>query len=367
MKMTFLLLCIILLFGNFCFAQLDKANAEKFFKSRFKKLWKTDDTFYMTFISVDDSRVYIADKKHCRVCIYSKEDGKKLAEFGRVGDGPGEIKGWVRDMLVVKDKLYICSPGRLGIYSTDGKFIGQLAVSVAYQALYPSDDFFVGKRLKYYHEDPEKITQAFYLLDRELKSKKELFSVDYRIPMPASRGKKIEIYHPHRRKGVLYKDKFYIGCTDRGFYFEVFDKTGKKLYTIDKEYKKARVTERMKSKVLAINKKMAKEHFSDYFKRVQMVFPEYNPAFLNFFIGNDKIYVFHYPDPGANGWQQLSLLDLNGNLLSKKWIYMDSMYGKVELESYSCFNNGKLYFTIDSEEYTNFIEFDVEAALKTDY
>ena len=177
-----------------------------------------------------------------------------------------------------------------------------------------------------------------------------------------NKGKKVEIYHPHCRKGLLYKDKFFIGCTDRGFHFEVFDKTGRKLYSIDKEYKKVKVTADMKKKEIEIYKKMAGiDMFSHYAKRVQLVFPEYNPAYQNFFIGNDKIYVFHYPKPGTNGWQKLSLLDLEGNLVSQKWIYMDSLFGKVGMEGYICFSNGKLYFTISGEDYTNIVKFDVDA------
>lgn len=368
MKPTTLFTCIILLCGNFCLAQLNRANAEKFIRTYFNVLMKTDDTFYMSIICVDDSNIYIADKKHCRVCVYSKKDGKKLYEFGRQGEGPGETKGWVRDMHVATDKIYICSPGRINVYSTGGEFIRDLNISAAYQALYTLEDFFIARRDKYTHSDMGKITLAFTLLDGKLKYKKDLFAIDYRMPVPESKGKKIEIYHPHCRKGVLYKDKFYIGCTDKGFYFEVFGKSGKKLYTIDKEYEKVKVTERMKSDVIAMNRKLAKRSgFFDSFKRVQMVFPEYEPAFLNFFISNDKIYVFHYPKPGANGWQELSLFDLNGKFLSKKWIFMDSLYSIMEIGTYVSFNKGKLYYVANAEEHTSVIKFDVDAALKTNY
>jgi hypothetical protein len=97
----------------------------------------------------------------------------------------------------------------------------------------------------------------------------------------------------------------------------------------------------------------------------EIISPEYMPAFVNFFIDNERIYLFKFPKPGDRGMSEVLMLDIKGNILSKKMLPLGAMYKHLEEKKNISFHHGKLYFlTVDREERSVLSIMDLDAIFK---
>jgi len=145
----------------------------------------------------------------------------------------------------------------------------------------------------------------------------------------------------------LYNNKIFLGYScQEGFYIDVFDANGKKLYEISRPYPKRKIPAIIKDTIIkrqiTVNKKTQQP--------MDIKFYEFYPSFCNIELDDDKIYVFLYPDTNS---QRVLILDLQGKLLDVSLIPFDVR----RLEEYSfnslLFNyihNGMKYYLIDNEE-----------------
>jgi hypothetical protein len=141
--------------------------------------------------------------------------------------------------------------------------------------------------------------------------------------------------------GVVYKNRFYVGSTARGFYIAVFNANGDKLYDIQKDYDRIKVTDEIKATVLKNIRELKEEGLKKYFSKIDIFFPDYFPAYINFAVDKDKIYVFKFPRHKAMILEVL-VLDLQGNL-TKKSILPSSFWNGFQNNAIYLYD-GKLYF-----------------------
>lgn len=356
---------IFFLLAVFSLLQGHNQNPEEFVKKYIHTSMETDDTFQKSILIVDDDQFYIFDARTGRTYIYAKKDGKKIREFGNKGEGPGEIKGIIRHATVSNDKILITSESRLSIFTKEGKFLKEYPTSSYYYSFQPLGHLYISLVYDYNQANQGIVSNIFSLHNPDLKKIKAIFSTQYPLPKPDNKQKVIEVFFPHRRKGIIYKNKFYAGCTDKGFFIRVFDRDGNQLYDIDKKYDKIKITGEIQDKILKqVKKSMTYDEYKEYDLRREPFFPDYIPAFLNFFIDRDNIYVFHYFKPGSQGWMELTVLDMEGNERIRKDIMLGGYFIILEMDDYVSFSNGKLHFLCPQEESTKIIELDVEELVK---
>jgi hypothetical protein len=85
---------------------------------------------------------------------------------------------------------------------------------------------------------------------------------------------------------------FFVADTTKGFYFEVYDAKGNRLYQIKKEYDKLKVTETYKKKVM--DRLSNEGPFRRFRDRIKVVFRDDFPAIKDFKIDNGTLLVFTF-------------------------------------------------------------------------
>jgi len=334
-----------------------------------KIYFETDDTFHYSSFAINNSYIYIADIRHCQIFVYSKETKKRITTFGQPGQGPSDLDG-IHYLDCTDDFVYVTSATKLSIFDPLGKHITEFRLNTFFFSIVPFKDKFIGTEQKKINRTERCYT--FSVFESNMINKKILFNLDIQFPVSNEKGKTIYDYFPDCRKAIVYKDHIYIGCTDEGFNIHVFDTEGKKLYDIKKNEKQEPVTDELKNHILRLDKKAMGDNFKDFFNKREYYFHEYFPSYINFFISNDKIFVFKYPDShleNFNRKNEVIMMDLKGNILSRKLIHMQSLYSKLikpdlfpGVEYY--FYEGTLYLSIQKEESTCLLSVDVESILK---
>jgi hypothetical protein len=180
----------------------------------------------------------------------------------------------------------------------------------------------------------------FVLLDSKLREMKDLFRTKILV---------ILSYNPHKKKQELmlvsdysgykvYKDRLYIGTTEKGIFFAVFDSKGRKLYEINHPCEKREITSEHRKRYIDWELRCQGPKVK---KMYNLVLPDYFPAFSSFDISDDKIYVMIFPDyPDLGKPQEVLVFDLKGNLLKKATVPYREAY---------VISNGMYYYLIDND------------------
>jgi hypothetical protein len=289
---------------------------------------------------IDDSQVYVWDKFLCKVNIYSKDNMKKVAHFGKKGEGPGEFRV-INSSYLDNECIYINAYPKLCIFSKDGKLLEEKRSSFEIGSFMPIGNHFIGK--KHPFTPPAQNSKVIYVLfDSSLKKIKEIFEAEYMREVTDINPSKMKVlWFKDCCRGVVYKDRFYVAATNRGFFFTVFDGEGNKLYEIQKHYQKRKITKEIKETLLNnVRKDYGDEGWKSFAALREIVFPEYFPAFVNFAIDDNCIYVFKYPLHKARTLEVL-VLDLHGNFVKR--MSLPANYWKGLEENMFYLYNGRLY------------------------
>ena len=342
------------------------ALVKDFQKKYYKELFVLDVSLGFFKFLVNESYIYICDQKHGHIDIFSRKNGAKVKTFGEKGEGPGSFIN-IFDIRCQGDKLYICSFGKLSIYTEKGELVKEIRSTVSYTCYdyIPIAENFVTKRLDWSKIDKKTVSEVYCLLDPTLKNKKDLLWIPFKYYTYPDKSKTAFLIYQPCRRGEVYKDRLYLGSTDLGFYIAVFDSNGNKLYEINRDDEKIRVTDSIKNRMINAYKTILGDNFADFARKREFEAPEFIPAFMDFFIHNDRIYVIKFPLPGSKTVTEALLLDLKGNTLAKRMIPLGNLYKLIE-EKYTSFYNGKLYFISPTEddENTRITVLDLEAIFK---
>jgi len=114
-------------------------------------------------------------------------------------------------------------------------------------------------------------------------------------------------------------DKIFVDESPKGFFIEVFDSEGNKLYHIEKSYQKFKVTEEHQKDILERFKsdRLVKIQGWERIKRSYQKFhyPEYFPAIQNLVVVDKKIYVQNLKKKHDSKEEEFIIMDLKGNTL----------------------------------------------------
>lgn len=123
-----------------------------------------------------------------------------------------------------------------------------------------------------------------------------------------------------------YKDTLYAAPDAAKFAIEVYDKDGKKIKTISKEYKRKEISSEYKEKTLHwfkndFNWKNLYQMFKD-----RITFRDYYPPIAAVLVDNDKIYVFTY-NFDKKGDRECIVMDIEGKDLKRVYLPVRENYG----------------------------------------
>jgi hypothetical protein len=292
-----------------------------------KKLAVLPELMKPQYLSTTKTHVYITDRWFIQV--YSLDTMKLIKKTGGKGEGPGQFK--LRPMIKsFPDVLAVSDIGKFALYTSGGGLIKELRLPpelFTTVKVYPIGNNFVGFTLS----GAKKFGKSFYaiiLLDKNLNLIKELARGKERNK---EKGKKstyepISDYFMHR----VYGDRIYIADSSKGLYIEVFDTNGNKLYAIDREYEKIKISNQYKN---FLKKEMDNSWFERRLKQMSnIVFKEYFPAIKRFTVSNGKIYVFTYKK--KDGKQEIVVMDLKGKIEKRVFIKKRGRYTSISDNTY---------------------------------
>ncbi|MBN1224790.1 MAG: hypothetical protein JXB23_16200 [Candidatus Aminicenantes bacterium] len=279
-----------------------------------EKIGILEGIFKPAGVAVRAGEVFILEG--ATVFVFSIDDLRLLRKFGREGQGPGEVEitPWLENVLYVfDDYVVIDSVNKVVTYSLSGTLIKELRRSQQFTQMIPVEKNYTAKKRMF---DAGKNMQYSTInwCDPDCQKSREL----YRQPF-AAQHKKIDMI-PDSVHFAVYEDKIFIEESPRGFYIEVFDHNGEKIYAIHKGLEKIPVKtadKREAEKLLSVDPFMsnAPGGWKELKKTLNLNYPEAFPAISDLVITDNKIYVQTYKKERQR--QQYIVLDLEGNELSR--------------------------------------------------
>lgn len=267
-------------------------------------------------IAVDGGNVYITEFPV--IYIYSLKDFTLKTKFGRKGEGPSEFLKYAQ-LCVRPDGLVVGDRNRVLYFNKDGKYLKEIkARSLANWGVIPLGNAFVG-RSKAREGKVEYDTLALY--GPELEKGREVYRERF-FYTEWKGGKKCDAVGSAGIQFQSYGNRLFIkGGTD--FTIHVFDEGGRKLYSIEREYEKVRVTEADKKRYLEYFKVTPPwKRFYEERLKGEIYFPDFFPAIRSFLVSDDKIYVLTYKR--REGKTQFIVLSLKGKLVEEIFLPFDT-------------------------------------------
>ena len=268
------------------------------------------------YLIVDNNQIIISDYPH--VYLYSLDDYNLIKKIGREGMGPGEFHVIQTNMnlkergLVVSvnpDHIAANSTSRLSYFTRKGDFIREIKLPYGINAKFLS----LGDQLLGFlplREGKLSVT----LFDSSLKKQKEIFNCDYWFNLQSRKQANFFDRASDTLFVSVYKDRIYLARGDAPlFAIHVFDFEGNKLFTIEHNSEKFKITSSFIDEI--------HEHFKIKFQRSANYFiknlnlPKHFPAIRNFSVQDDKIYVLTFKK--ASNANEMLIFDVKGSLLKK--------------------------------------------------
>lgn len=283
-------------------------------------------------IQVDGSGVYIVDQD--KIFLYSIDEFTLAKTFGNKGEGPGEYK-FYPILTLLPDQLMAASFEKILWFSRDGEFLKEKKVlNQNIMAPVPMGDNYVAYKSTL-DEETREFTNSISIYDSEFNQLKEIHSWKRKSQRTPSGKLKFEII-----KGYtwfeIYGDKIFLGDTAKGFHIGVFNSEGERLYQIRKEYEKQEITEAHKTE--RTERLMKRPTFKRMKNRMEIVFPEYFPAFLDIKIDDGKLYISTYRV--KDNQKEIIVMDMKGKVLKTAYL---PRYVKFAV------HNGRFYYLRENE------------------
>ena len=286
-------------------------------------------------LAADEDQIYISEGTS--VYIYSGKDFKLVKKFGQEGEGPGEFKRRAGQAIIQPAQLLINSVGKASYFKKDGTFINEFRTTAPDMRLKPFGDRFVASRTLM-----EKGT--FFVIVNLYDSRLELIKEIYRLQRGVQVGGKGTTVFAHPLPYYPVADRLLI-ARGTDLRIEALDNNGNPLYAVTYDYKKLKVTDADKKKVLDHMK--TDTEIKPYLEMIKpILFPDYFPAIRNYYTADNHIYVFTYKK--AEGRNECLIFALKGAFL--KQVFLPYAYVNAIDEYPAAIKGGKLLQLVENEE-----------------
>lgn len=306
--------------------------------SGFSKLVTTfPDIARPSRIMVDGNSLYIVEYPH--IYIYSLEDYKLIKKIGKKGEGPQEFLGGL-NLLPYPNHIIINSQGKITYWTKEGEFIKEVKCPFA-GGVEPCEDVFVGSGFKRGNDKNPVNYQTIDVYDKKFN---KLLEVD-RKKANFQNNRGLTFYSQNYYFYIMDNEKIIVTGHD-GFVLNAFDKKGRALFSIKRDYEKKKVTEEDKQVVHQHFKTNPRtRNFYEANKHL-LKFAKFFPAIQGFQPYDKMLYVWTYNTKGGD--TEVFIFDGNGNLVKK--VYLPLV--KRDIQSFYPFyvDNNKLYRMLENED-----------------
>ena len=282
-------------------------------------------------IRINNGYLFVSDQQSVRV--YDLKSFKQVKKLCRKGEGPGEFQRKPR-IEFSSDKLVLSDSYKIILFSREFEYLREIRLGTVSSRALPIGDRFVITNPK---AIGKKSCRVFLLIDKNGRKITDLV---------------IESLGPQIRNYFLtpltwarsWNDKVFIAQPHKGFYIDVFDKHGKKLYHIDKKVKKIKAEKKHKQAVLnELLFSVGRSRFERARKLGAFDRPmkEFAPAIRNFWVVEDNIYVKTFDIIDTQ--EKYIVMDLKGDI--QKTLFLPIVFKEL-----LTFHNDTFYYLDDNEE-----------------
>jgi hypothetical protein len=233
--------------------------------------------------------------------------GHFVKSFGRKGQGPGELENPHHLALDSQDRIMIFDGGksRVSRYDKEGGFLGPIPVNdIARMTAGPGDNL-ITKSTTTKQENGKVVFSSF--LKRLSADFRELGMVDsLKVAMNPT---ELRAEEPLLCWSAS-KDRLFVAGEERGYEIRVYNKDGKLMRIIRKEYNPLPVSEAYRAKIL-------KQYPASMRKSVR--FPEFHPPLQSLAAGDDgRLLVATFEEGDKPGEFQFDIFDESGAFVGRK-------------------------------------------------
>jgi len=270
-------------------------------------------------IEVADGRLYVVQGP--AFFVYNLNNPKLIEKFGKAGEGPGELNtvlNFPNSIRILEDKIIAEGFNKIIIFSKDFNYLKEFRKKeMLIHKITPIKENFVAVRMS---PGKNKIIFTLLLLDPDMNVIKELHQQE-----SFDRQKELIMVRDTIHFEV-YKNKIYVEESDKGFFIEVFDGKGNRLYGIKKNFTAPKVTENDKKAIFNHLKKdnliaiVARREggWDEFAKKGTFTYPAAFPPIRDIKISNDKIYVSTFER--QENKEKCIIMDLNGNIIGTSYL-----------------------------------------------
>lgn len=305
-------------------------------------------------MAVDGKELYVVEG--ATIFVYSLGDLHLLRKFGKEGTGKGELQIPMEGANTIRlfpGYLLAESERKLIFFSRDGGIIKEKEKPWECTQFTPVGKNFVSK--KYFHDTDSNIQyMKIMLYNGDLEEIKEIYREKWfqQYTDRNRRNFQIELFSDYLNFEV-YDGKIFVEKSPGGFFIDVYDGEGIKLYSIRKEYKKEMVTDADKTAAFARLRKDKKAElmirmlgsWDKVINMMKVVYPAYKPPIWDFEIANGYIYIQTFRQKESS--DEFIIMDLEGNILRSVYLPVflrpgveENMYGV----RYQVFVGDKFYY-----------------------
>jgi len=291
------------------------------------KVGDVPDLMKPHFLEVDGDYLFVVEGSTTSINVYSLKTLELIYKMGSKGEGPGEFRVRPSIAEVTPNHILGFAWNKLIWFSREGKVIKEKILNFQWpRYLEPVKDNY-SVLVRYNHPQTYQISYAIVLLNSQFEKTREIIRVEI--------NRRVEKGHQDRSKLKIdlifqfvekftYGDKIFLANSMKGFYFDVFDHQGNHLYSIDKndQVEKIKVDDAYKKKLLEYLKIHNKGFYESY-EPGNFLFSPHLPAFKNFQVSDNKIYVITYNE--KDGLRELIILDLKGKILDRVFLPLKSI------------------------------------------
>jgi hypothetical protein len=293
-------------------------------------------------ITVYEDELFVVEG--AEISIYSLKDLKLKTKFGKKGEGPGELMvtpGFFNKVSVFPGYIFVLGFNKVIFFSREGKYIKEIKKSMYIFLAAPMGELY----------------NAIAICNSKFEEIKELYrQKDFQQGAPPNAQLDIVpdlIYYD------VCDDKIFIDRSPDGFIVDVFDSQGKKLYQVEKEYEKIKVTNHHEKDIIHqfkqdpnIRSGIQRRGGWEALKKILNInFPDFFPAVQELKISGKKIYIrtFKLKDNKS----EYVVMDLKGNIIKRVYLprvdnvpFMSKIIGAKLHTIY----NDKLYYLQENED-----------------
>ena len=292
---------------------------------------------------IDGNHFFIYELKSCNIWMCNRLSNEKynLKKIGNgKGEGPFEFK-WINHVKSFKGFIFVNSGDKISYFYRDGSPKEEKKTPYDASTYLPVGNNFVCKK---YYSTVKQRTISIKALNSNLEVKKNLMETQFQNYYNSTNNKQNFVVIRDFFEYKVEKERIYVGNTQKGFHFSVFDADGNKQYEINRHYEKCLITSKHKQEELdELLRMVGKARYNRALKKYNLLYPEYFPAYSNFSVSDGKIYILTYPK--INGKQEMLVLNGKGDLIKKVKEVPTGQYSEP-----FCVYRGKYYYLNDNAE-----------------